>query len=139
VRLKHPAPICPYCDNKADLVSGRVIYPERPEFNNTYFWLCAPCDAYVGTHRDARQGYKPLGTLATKELRLLRMECHKLFDPLWQSNIQSNGLPAIMLRSRAYGWLAAKLDVPISKCHIGMFDVAACRATIATLILDTPI
>lgn len=42
---------CDYCGNDAMLVSGRAIYPHRPDLFRLNFWQCAPCDAYVGCHK----------------------------------------------------------------------------------------
>lgn len=65
---------------------------------------------------------KPLGRLATKELRVWKMKAHEAFDPLWKSRE--------MKRGDAYGWLAGELGIRVEKCHIGMFDEAMCGRVI---------
>ena len=63
--------ICPYCEGAAKLVSGRVIYPHRPDLFKNNFWTCPPCKAHVGCHRpNIRHGFtgeEPLGRLANAE------------------------------------------------------------------------
>ena len=111
---------CPYCDGEPRLVNGDVIYPHRPDLRFMLFWLCAPCGAYVGCHLDSN---RPLGRLADAELRAAKSEAHAAFDPTWRGGRRS--------RSAAYAWLASKLGLPGSKCHIGMFDVETCQRVVA--------
>ena len=47
-----------------------------------------------------------------------------MFDPLWKYG-RFRGH-----RNAAYGWLAQKMDIPVEKTHIGMFDVDQCRRAI---------
>jgi hypothetical protein len=35
-----------------------------------------------------------------------------------------------MSRSKAYAWLSKKLQIPPEQCHIGMFNIEQCKATI---------
>lgn len=115
---------CDYCGNDAELVTGNVIYPHRRDhLVLRKFWLCRPCDAYVGTHENSNA--VPLGRLANAELRALKQQVHKAFDPLW--------LRREMSRTEAYRWLAQALDIPEGECHVGMFDTARCRAALAAL------
>lgn len=117
--------ICPYCDNEALLVSGRSIYPHRPDLFNRYFYECEPCGAYVGCHRANKKhgvGTVPLGRLANAELRRAKCEAHKAFDLLWREGS--------MRRGAAYTGLANALGIPQKECHIGMFDVAQCEQVI---------
>lgn len=113
---------CPYCHEKANLVSGLVIYPHRNDLADKSFYLCYPCDAYVGIHVRGRLKGKPLGTLANADLRTLRQQTHEAFDPVWQFNNAKRG--------EAYAWLAEELGIKLEKCHIAMFDEEACRKTI---------
>jgi hypothetical protein len=50
-----------------------------------------------------------------------RIEAHNAFDPLWQSGTWS--------RRAAYDWLAIQLHLPVSACHMVLFDVAVCAAS----------
>lgn len=119
--------LCPYCGHEAVLVGGDVIYPHRPDLAGQRFWQCAPCDAYVGCHKPNRKmghdGTQPLGRLADAELRKAKRDAHAVFDPIWKEG----GLS----RRQAYAWLAGGLGIAVADCHIGEFDVAACRAVVA--------
>lgn len=108
-------------------MTGRELYPNRPELHRKNFWRCAPCDAHVGCHaynrRHSRTGTEPLGRLANRELRAAKMRAHAAFDPLWREGE--------MTRDEAYSWLARRLGLKPSNCHIGMFDVAMCDRVVA--------
>lgn len=112
--------VCPYCDQPAELVGGDVIYPHRHDLAHKKFWLCRPCNAYVGCHAHG-DGSHPLGRLANAELRAAKQSVHRVFDPLWQ-DAPSNGM-----RRRAYRWLAGHLGMNVKHCHIGHFDVETCN------------
>jgi hypothetical protein len=111
---------CPYCTSEAELVTGAVIYPRRPDLSHKLFWRCAPCGAYVGCHPGTSN---PLGRLANASLRQVRVNAHAWFDQIWRNKDMS--------RSKAYGWLAKQLGIPKEDTHIGMFDEETCRRTIA--------
>lgn len=122
-------PICPYCSRPAVRVGGNVIYPHREDLHDKQFWLCEPCDAYVGCHapgsyswqggvKVVHTGSEPLGRLADARLRRLKSHMHARFDPLWKSRrIDRRG---------AYALLAQELAIPVEQCHIGMFDEELC-------------
>ena len=118
---------CPYCGEPAKLVTGEVIYPRRKDLHSKKFWSCQPCDAYVGCHSANRytnfEDTWPLGRLANGELRAAKMKAHAAFDPLWQAGVFKS-------RSRAYNWLADKLNLSTAECHIGMFDANTCRRVV---------
>lgn len=119
--------ICDYCGEKTQLVAGKEIYLHRPDLYKKNFYICKPCDAYVGCHRNTT---KPLGRLANKELRRAKNNAHVVFDPLWKSKKMS--------RHSAYKWLAEKLQIEPRKCHIGMFDVEMCKRVISVLTSSAP-
>ena len=60
-----------------------------------------------------------LGRLANKELRTLKMQAHKAFDPIWKDGY--------MTRKQAYKWLSDQLEIPEEYTHIGMFGVETCK------------
>ena len=122
-----PEPLCPYCGKKAALVTGETVYPHRPDLKEKRFWLCKPCDAWVGTHPNNKH-YKPLGRLANKELRTLKIQAHAAFDPLWKGDCVRS--ERSMHRSQAYKWLAHHMGIHPSECHIGMFNEEQCRLAI---------
>jgi len=112
---------CPYCGADAKLVDGVHVYPHRPDLAPKLFWICDPCEAYVGTH--VKTGM-PLGTLANAELRAVRNRAHKAFDPLWRNNRHCS-------RTDAYLWLARAMNLPAEQAHIAMFDVEQCATVVA--------
>lgn len=120
--------ICNYCAKPAEFVSGKVIYPHRPDLYFKKFYLCVPCDAYVGCH--PRSG-RPLGRVANKLLRAWKMKAHAYFDPIWKTKTMS--------RSSAYKWLAGQLGIDVEVCHIGMFDVDMCIKVVETVKNNSPI
>ncbi len=109
-------PICPYCNKESDGVDGTAIYPHRPDLSHKWFYLCKPCDAYVGCHPNTK---KSLGRLANAELRKWKSIAHKNFDPLWRDGH--------IKRKDAYKTLAVAMGLDEKDCHIGMFDVEQCK------------
>lgn len=112
--------LCDYCLKRAHLVTGKTIYPHRRDLWNKFFYLCAPCEAYVGCHPNTQT---PLGRLADATLRAAKSRAHAAFDPMWR-----NGS---MNRREAYAWLADQLKLPPNKCHIGMFEETQCDKVVA--------
>lgn len=110
---------CPYCGQQATQVSGKVIYPHRPDLYDRLFWLCEPCNAYVGCHYGTS---RPLGRLANSELRLAKRQAHVAFDKIWQHKH--------LTRRKAYAWLARQMGLTLETCHIGMFDVNQCEQVV---------
>ena len=106
---------CDYCNRKAALVNGAIVYPHRPDLASSQFWYCADCSAWVGVHPGTT---KPLGRLATAKLRQLKSMAHAAFDPIWKSKR--------MKRGQAYAWLAKEMGLPRELTHIGMFDEDQC-------------
>lgn len=116
---------CPYCGEHAQLVSGKEIYPHRPDLHALPIYACLPCEAYVGCHPGTM---KPLGRLANAELRKAKMAAHTAFDPIWKSGQ--------MKRKQAYRWLAELLGIEVNDCHIGEFDVEMCRKVVSLCRCD---
>lgn len=110
---------CDYCGGNAPLVTGRDVYPHRPDLYHKRFYKCYPCDALVGCHPGTTA---PLGRLANAALRKAKMAAHAAFDPLWR-----NGAGR---RSSRYRWLARQLGIRESLCHIGMFDLDMCARVV---------
>lgn len=111
---------CRYCEKEADLVGGDVIYPHRPDLREKKFYLCAPCNAYVGCHKGTD---KAMGRLANAELRKAKMAAHAHFDPIWKTDETTT-------RRQAYKWLAEQLEIPTKQCHIGYFDLDMCNKVV---------
>lgn len=143
LRTTPAAPQCPYCKGKSVPVSGEYVYPHRPDLFEKKFFMCVPCEAYVGVH--AATG-EPLGTLANAYLRKLRSQAHAAFDPVWKDAASQESLAEIRdgrrkkftpygqlvtkHRTAAYARLAELMDISVENCHIGSFDAAQCRRVI---------
>lgn len=102
--------ICPYCGHDVVLTSNKELYGKV--YGNGKCYLCRNCKASVGTHDGQRN--KPLGILATREMKVLKKCCHDLFDPIWKMKKRYRG--------EAYQILANKLGIDLRDCHFGHFD-----------------
>lgn len=111
---------CPYCGGNVVLTSNKELYGK--EYGNGKCYLCRKCKASVGTHPG---GKKPLGILATREMKVLKKACHELFDTAWKTRKIS--------RSYAYQRMAELLDIPGSKCHFGYFETETLLKALAIL------
>jgi hypothetical protein len=118
--------LCPYCGERAECVDSSRVYGRS---FGSMIWLCDPCDAYVGCHKNSPT-HAPLGTLAQASLRKLRKEVHNLLDPIWKLGLQAGEKDA---RRRTYTWLATQLGLPAKRCHVAEFDLPTC--VIATGVL----
>lgn len=117
-------PTCPYCLQPSKLVNGAQLYA-REELAHLKFYLCAPCGAYVGTHRGTE---KALGSLANRELRSLRNKTHAAFDPLWigYKYVERRRIA----RTKAYAWLGKCMGLRPDETHIAMFNEEQCKLAI---------
>ena len=119
-----PTPECPYCGADSYLVDGLYIYPHRPDLKDKMFYICPPCDAYVGCHPGTTN---PLGRLANADLRKAKMAAHRSFDVRWKLGGMS--------RKEAYKWLAAATGIKNEECHIGMMDEKQCARVVIACAL----
>lgn len=109
--FREPPTQCNICGSKNvryttnDEVYGKI-------YGNGGCYLCDDCKAYVGVHDTKNK--KPLGRLANKEMRQLKMKCHYKFDKFWKQ--------ADFKRRDCYGYLAEKLDLRLRETHFGWFD-----------------
>ena len=90
--------ICQYCGEPAEYIDSKYYYSNGVSYGMIYW--CKKDDAMVGTHKNSG---KPLGSLANKELRELRKECHVMFDKLWKDGE--------MTRKEAYRRLEERLGI----------------------------
>ena len=119
---------CPYCGGKAHLRDASSIYHNFKYRGKMFVCENFPkCDSYVGCHPNTT---KPLGRMANKKLRTMKSKAHEYFDPLWKKRVFARKKSLSYNRTKAYQWLAEQLDLPESKCHIGLFDVDMCRKVI---------
>ena len=116
--------ICPYCEAEAKLIKDSSVV-----YHKDYgpLWACLPCDAWVGCHPGTT---KPLGRIASKELRDAKVAAHLAFDPLWRRKMTEQGWKRRSARSMGYKWLAMRMDLTREACHIGMFNVEQCRRVV---------
>lgn len=117
--------LCPYCDNKTELVDTSEVYGENYS-KRAWMYLCRKCGAYVGTHPKTT---KALGRLADANLRNWKKLAHHYFDALWKQKMKQ-GLSKTKARALAYQWLSNQLGMPPERTHIGMFDVVECKSTV---------
>lgn len=111
---------CPYCGSHVELRSADGIY--RDNSAGAMLYVCSrypACDAYVRVIPGTKL---PAGSMASGELRALRIEAHRYFDRLHQSGL--------MTRSEAYLWLSVTLQSPLSQAHIGCLSEYYCRQVI---------
>jgi hypothetical protein len=113
-------PVCGYCGQLSEKVTGRDVYPLRADLSGRMFYKCVPCDAFIGCHPGTDT---PLGTLADAKLRKMRSKAHTQFDPLWKGGF--------LKRKQAYAALAQYLGVPVDDCHIGLFNSETCDRVIS--------
>lgn len=113
------------CGRDAELVGGIVIYPNRGDLHDRNFWLCRPCNAYVGCVKGSTY---TLGTLAGPKLRMLRIKAHAAIDPIWKSA----PFPK-KARIDVYAWMCWKLDASQDEMHVGRAGEALCGWIIETL------
>lgn len=108
---------CPYCKTEAVWCENKVVYGRN--YGKSYMiWLCPKCGAYTGCHQNTKQ---PLGTMANKELRELRVKCHELFDKIWKSGETT--------RKNAYKLLEEKTGIK----HIAWANEKECELIIKLL------
>lgn len=135
-RKEKPGPACPYCAGKTALLRGRDIYERpHPSYADKLFWICVPCDAFVGCHPGTTRA---LGTPANAELRRARALLHdERLDPIWRSaetcgeytpeDYKAIGKIRSVARSRTYAYLGWKLGLDRDECHTALFDLTTCR------------
>lgn len=83
-------------DVTARLTDGQEMYPHRKDLYKIPFWVCT-CGAFVGCHHKTDKPTRPLGCLATQEIKDARKEIHAIIDPLWRSGkIQRNEIYAMI-------------------------------------------
>lgn len=62
-------------------------------------------------------------TPADQPTRAARMKAHAAFDNMWDYHVPGS-------RSKAYKALSEFMELPPSKCHIGMFDAEQCERVV---------
>lgn len=112
---------CPYCKGKILIKNAEDVFKDKTHepLKGKQLYICENfphCNSYVvKSKRPQIQG-----PVASDKLRKLRQTTHYYFDIIWKTKI-------ITKRTVAYEWLADKLKINISKCHIGMFNENLCN------------
>jgi zinc-finger-containing domain len=114
----HPGE-CQHCGGEPEYKpSSAHVHHGR---DNGPVWEC-DCGARVNCHAGTS---KPLGTVADRRTRRMRMLAHDHFDRLWhQFRLFGD-------RMAAYQWLRAKMGLCQEECHIGMMGFVQCERVIA--------
>jgi zinc-finger-containing domain len=124
-------PFCSECQRDAVLVRGADVYRGRADLRDNPIWRCEGCLAVVGCHPGTTI---PLGKLASRKTRAARQRLHAVIDPIWKSApsfyggiaASDQGRMMQVARHRVYGFLAKRLGIPRSECHVAHFDAATC-------------
>ena len=111
---------CPYCGGKVIYTSNAYIYHGRT-YGNGMCYVCTNCKASVGVHSENGKGHsknskasrRPLGILATQEMKPKKTLLHNRFDNYWQNQGYSRG--------HMYATLAKAMGIPHKQCHFGWF------------------
>lgn len=98
---------CVECDEhvQAKLVTGAMVYSDLPKVARDKFWMCNSCKNFVGCHKNANKNkQKPLGVIANKELRQMRMNIHNVLDQIWreEKRMKRTELYAILSKELGY-------------------------------------
>ena len=84
------------------MTDGGEVYSPRSKYAALPFWKCDTCGNYVGCHHKTDNPTRPLGVIATPELKNARQHIHRLIDPIWQNGHMS--------RNKLYDKIARKLE-----------------------------
>lgn len=96
-------------DVEAQLTSGREVYHHREDLWRKRVWQCPNCKNFVGVHEGSKNN-KPLGVIATMEIKQLRMAIHRRLDKLWKSGR--------MTRGECYAYMSRKLGHPYHTANL---------------------
>lgn len=126
-RLILQGKVCPYCFQPSTYINSESIYGT----NYGMVYSCTPCQAWVGVHGGTD---KALGRLANAQLRELKMQAHRWFDPIAKqgliNNINPSFIAGVSPRAKAYQWLSQQMNIQMEFCHIGMFNEEECLEVI---------
>lgn len=121
--------LCNYCGDHTDYVDSSEVYSR----SYGMIYLCKPCNAWVGVHKNTD---KPLGRLANSALRDWKKKAHAAFDPLWKRKLEirqkerGSDYKKAYARGSGYKWLGKQMGIDSKDCHIGMFDIEQCKRVV---------
>lgn len=94
----------------ARLTTGFSLYPHREDLAEVPFWICDVCLNFVGCHHKTKDFTRPLGCIATPEIKDARQHIHKLIDPIWKSRrIERKELYKIISRRLGYEYHTSEI------------------------------
>lgn len=98
-----------YCCQSASIQVAKLFLAKEMQSKpngskqNSVFWVCECCDNYVGCSRQSSGIIKPLGVVATPEIRLARIHIHNKLDAIWKLGYKS--------RTEIYEYLSDALSL----------------------------
>src|SRR3546814_13339400 len=92
--------ICPYCCMGALRMTGRELYPAKPELANKHYFACRNCDAWIGC-KDGT--WEPVGRLADAALRRAKQSVHAAVEPILVNTMADHSLPKSRSEERRVG------------------------------------
>ncbi|ASI63341.1 hypothetical protein ALX04_006530 [Lactiplantibacillus plantarum subsp. plantarum] len=104
---------CPYCGGRVIYTDNSIIYHGQ-RFGNGKCYFCTQCGVSCGVHGNPATR-RPLGVLATPEMKKLKQQCHFKFDLVWRN--------CELDRSACYRRLAKLMNIDAEQCHFGWFDL----------------
>lgn len=111
---------CDICGGHVIYTDNKILYKESKGLGVCYY--CEDCHASVMCNKskkeylpDGTQIYAPLGIIADKESRQLRLRCHQILDSKWR-------IQRTMKRSTAYHKLAKGMGIPFENCHFAWMN-----------------
>lgn len=105
---------CPYCGGKVIFTSNAYIYHGKT-YGNGKCYVCTNCRTSCGVHGKPVPTKRPLGILATDEMKQLKQQCHSKFDEVWRDHK--------LKRGACYKRLAKLMNIKPQQCHFGWFNV----------------
>ncbi len=116
-------PICPVCGRAAKLVTAKELFGDEAIDPERMLWVCPKydlgCETYVYTQKGTN---RPLGEMATAEVRSLRIKAHRAIDRVIKSGV--------MTKADVYDYLSDAMDVPKGRFHLAECGEYGCRETI---------
>jgi len=110
------------------LITGKRAYPHRKDLYHLPFWMCYLCECFVSCHPGTE---KPLGSIASKELKQARLYIHTILDPIWQSGI--------MKRGQLYAKISRKLGYTYHTANIrNMKEIKQVKEILDTIKITMP-
>lgn len=76
---------------EARLGYGWEVYPHREDLGELPFWICDTCKNFVGCHHKTNDPTRPMGVIPTKRMKALRIQVHRILDPLWRDGHAKRG------------------------------------------------